>query len=300
MNVTTTITNDAYPDNNSGLTQFYVNDAGSVGVTNPFTSTSDALISYNEGGTTSQWVRGIRSGGAMDSAGNTVYTTNLLGNYPDLTKSYIVSQCYNLSNVVNPTISFDMKFDLEANWDVVYVEYSTNFGANWTVLGEQGPTWYNSNRTEATAGNDCYNCPGAQWTGTDTTLKTYTYPLNALNSQTNVIFRIVFHSDESANQLGVNIDNFVITGTLSNQNFELQNIVLYPNPSKGIFNIALGTIEPSTIDVYDVTGKIVWSRKDFTVSNSEVVLDLSPVAQGIYFVKISANNQSTVKRIIKE
>lgn len=300
MNVTTTITNDAYPDNNSGLTQFYVNDAGSVGVTNPFTSTSDALISYNEGGTTSQWVRGIRSGGAMDSAGNTVYTTNLLGNYPDLTKSYIVSQCYNLSNVVNPTISFDMKFDLEANWDVVYVEYSTNFGANWTVLGEQGPTWYNSNRTEATAGNDCYNCPGAQWTGTDTTLKTYTYPLNALNSQTNVIFRIVFHSDESANQLGVNIDNFVITGTLSNQNFELQNIVLYPNPSKGIFNIALGNIQPTAIDVYDLTGKIILSKKDIQISNVEASLNLSNAATGIYFVKITADNQSIVNRIIKE
>lgn len=300
MNVTTTITNDAYPDNNSGLTQFYVNDAGSVGVTNPFTSTSDALISYNEGGTTSQWVRGIRSGGAMDSAGNTVYTTNLLGNYPDLTKSYIVSQCYNLSNVVNPTISFDMKFDLEANWDVVYVEYSTNFGANWTVLGEQGPTWYNSNRTEATAGNDCYNCPGAQWTGTDTTLKTYTYPLNALNSQTNIIFRIVFHSDESANQLGVNIDNFVITGTLSNQNFELQNIVLYPNPSKGIFNIALGNIQPTAIDVYDLTGKIILSKKDIQISKVEASLNLSNAATGIYFVKITADNQSIVKRIIKE
>lgn len=300
MNVTTTITNDAYPDNNSGLTQFYVNDAGSVGVTNPFTSASDALISYNEGGTTSQWVRGIRSGGAMDSAGNTVYTTNLLGNYPDLTKSYIVSQCYNLSNVVNPTISFDMKFDLEANWDVVYVEYSTNFGANWTVLGEQGPTWYNSNRTEATAGNDCYNCPGAQWTGTDTTLRTYTYPLNALNSQTNIIFRIVFHSDESANQLGVNIDNFVITGTLSNQNFELQNIVLYPNPSKGIFNIALGNIQPTAIDVYDLTGKIILSKKDIQISNVEASLNLSNAATGIYFVKITADNQSIVNRIIKE
>ena len=137
------------------------------------------------------------------------------------------------------------------------------------------------NRTQATTGSDCYNCPGAQWTGTNTTLTTYTYPLNALNSETNVIFRIVFHSDESANQLGVNIDDFVINGTLSNQNFELQNIVLYPNPSKGIFNIALGTIEPSAIDVYDVTGKIVWSKKDFAISNAEVSLDLSAVAQGI-------------------
>ena len=185
-------------------------------------------------------------------------------------------------------------------WDIVYVQYSTDFGANWNLLGTSGSGWYNSNRTAATAGNDCYNCPGAQWTGTNTTLTTYTYPLNALNSETNVIFRIVFHSDESANQLGVNIDDFVINGTLSNQNFELQNIVLYPNPSKGIFNIALGTIEPSAIDVYDVTGKIVWSKKDFAISNAEVSLDLSAVAQGIYFVKISADNQSTVKRIIKE
>jgi hypothetical protein len=195
-----------------------------------------------------------------------------------------------------------MKFDLEEFWDIVYVEYSTNFGASWTVLGTMGTNWYNSNRTNASSGgaNDCQNCPGAQWTGTDTTVKPYTYPLNALNSETNIIFRIVFHSDESANQLGVNVDNFVINGTLSSQNFELNNIVLYPNPSKGIFNIALGTIEPTAIDVYDVTGKVVWSKKDFSITNAEVSLDLSSVAQGIYFVKISADNQSTVKRIIKE
>lgn len=300
LSVTTTTTSDAYSDNNTGATPFYVNDAGTVGVINPFTTTTDALISYNEGTSGSQWVRGVRGTGSMSSGGNTVYTTNLTGNYPDLTKSYLVSQCYNLSNVVNPQISFAMKFDLESNWDVVYVEYSTNFGSTWSVLGTMGATWYNSNRTPATSGSDCYNCPGAQWTGTNTTLTTYTYPLNTLNSETNIIFRIVFHSDESANQLGVNIDDFVINGTLSNQNFELQNILLYPNPSKGIFNISLGTVTPTAIDVYDVTGKIVWSKKDFAIANAEVSLDLSAVAQGIYFVKISADSQSTVKRIIKE
>ena len=300
LNVTSTITNDAYSDNNSGSTSFYINDAGTVGVVNPFTNTTDALISYNEGSSGSQWVRGVRSTGTMSSAGNTVYTTNVTGNYPDMVKSYLVSQCYNLSNVVNPQISFAMKFDLEPNWDVAYVEYSTNFGATWSVLGTMGTNWYNSNRTQATAGNDCYNCPGAQWTGTNTTLTTYSYPLNALNSATNIIFRIVFHSDESANQLGVNIDDFLINGTLSNQNFELQNIVVYPNPSKGIFNIALGNIQPTAIDVYDLTGKIILSKKDIQISNVEASLNLSDAATGIYFVKITADNQSTVKRIIKE
>ena len=300
LNVTTTITNDAYSDNNSGSSTFYVNDAGTVGVVNPFTTPSNALISYNDGGSGSQWQRGIRTTGAMSSAGNTVYTTNVTGNYPNVTKSYLVSQCYNLSNVINPQISFAMKYDLEVNWDVTYVQYSTDFGATWNLLGTMGTNWYNSDRTPLTTGTDCNNCPGGQWTGTNTTLTTYTYPLNALNSETNIIFRIVFHSDESVTQLGVNIDDFVINGTLSNQNFELNNVYVYPNPSKGIFNISLGNIQPTGIDVYDLTGKIVWSKKEISVSNFETAIDLSNVSQGIYFVKIMSNEQATVKRIIKE
>jgi hypothetical protein len=299
LNVTTTITNDTYSDNNNGTSTFYINDSGIIGQINPFTTSSDALISYNDGGTGSQWVRGVRSD-ALTSSGNTVYTTNLARNYPDNIKAYLVSQCYNLTNVINPQISFAMKYKIENNWDVIYVEYSTNFGTSWTVLGEMGPTWYNSNRTSETSGSDCYNCPGAQWTGESTTLATYTYPLSALGAPSAVIFRIVFHTDETVTDLGVNVDDFVILGTLSNQNFELNNVWVYPNPSNGIFNIALGTIQPTQIVVYDLTGKIVYDKKEITVTNFETKIDLSNVSPGIYFVKISNNDQVTVKRIIKE
>lgn len=163
-----------------------------------------------------------------------------------------------------------------------------------------GTNWYNSDRTPTTTGNDCSNCPGAQWTGTDTALKTYSYPLNELNTETNVIFRIVFHTDEGTNKLGVNIDDFVINGTLSTENFELNNVTVYPNPSNGIFNIALGNIEPSAIAVYDVTGKIIWSKAALQNATTETSIDLSNAQTGIYFVKITADNQSIVKRIIKE
>jgi len=302
ISVNSTIPNDAYGDNNSGAGIFYINDSGTVGQTNPFTNVSDELITYNEGSNGSQWVRGIRGIGPMSSGGNTVYTTNLTGNYPDGIKSYIISQCYNLSNVTNPQIQFDMKYHLEENWDIVYVEYSTNFGQTWSLLGQQGTNWYNSNRTNASSGsaNDCQNCPGGQWTGTNTTLTTYSYPLNALNNEQNVIFRIVFHTDEAENQLGVNVDDFVISGVLSKENFELKNISVYPNPSNGIFNISLGDIEPTSIEVYDLTGKIIVSKKEVLISNFETSIDLSKASQGIYFVKINTNNQNVVKRIIKK
>jgi hypothetical protein len=50
LNVTSTITNDAYSDNNSGTISFYINDPGTVGDGNPFTTPANALISYNDGG----------------------------------------------------------------------------------------------------------------------------------------------------------------------------------------------------------------------------------------------------------
>jgi hypothetical protein len=191
-------------------------------VLNTFESPSSNLLTANDGSTSSLWTRGINTNGVLASSSN-VYTTNVSGNYPDNTKSYIYSQCYNLTDAVNPQIKFDLAFDLEQDFDVVYVEYSTNTGATWTVLGSQGPNWYNSNRTNASSGaaNDCQNCPGAQWTGTNTTLTNYFYPLNSLVGQSNVIFRIVFQSDEGANQLGVVVDNFVIDGTLSNQEYKI-------------------------------------------------------------------------------
>ena len=299
MNVTTTTTNDAFSDNNQGSATFYINDAGTVGITNPFTNSTDELISYKEGDSGSQWVRTVRTDG-LSSSSNIVYSTNTNGSYPNSVKAYLVSQCYNLSNVINPQISFKMQFDLEQNWDIAYVEYSTNFGASWSVLGTMGATWYNSDRTSATTGNDCYSCPGAQWTGSNTNLATYSYPLNALNAETNIIFRIVFHSDTSVTGLGVNIDDFLIDGTLSNQNFDLQNIVLYPNPSEGNFYLSWGDVKPTAIEVFDLTGKIIWSNSNLSQTTTELSIDLSSVQQGVYFIKIATDNASVVKRIIKK
>ena len=300
IDITATIANDAYPDNNNLVNTFYINDAGTIGQVNSFTSSpNDELISYIEGTNGNLWQIGITTG-TISSGSNSVCATNLSGNYPNLSKAYLVSQCYDLSFASNPQIKFDMKYDLEQDWDITYVEYSTDFGTTWSVLGQMGPNWYNSNRTEFTTGNDCFNCPGAQWTGTNTTQTNYFYSLNSLVGQANVIFRIVFHSDEAVNQAGVYIDNFVIEGTLSTSDFNSNTVMVYPNPSKGVFNISLGNKIPEKVEVYDVTGKLVLSNHKLNVSNFETSIDLSAASQGIYFVKVSSEGKNVVKRIVKE
>lgn len=298
LSFTATTTGDAFSDNNSGGTTFYVNDSGTVGVTNNFTTLSDELITITEGG--NGWTRGNRTSGLLATNGNTAYVTNTSGNYTDNTKSYLISQCYNLSSISNPTINFKLAFDLEQDWDIVYVEYSTDFGANWTVLGTMGTGWYNSDRTPLTSGTDCYNCVGAQWTGTNTTLSNYSTSLAALNTETNVIFRIVFHSDEGVNQLGINIDDFVISGTLNTDANELNTIEIAPNPTSNLVKIFLKDITASAVEIFDVTGKIIYTNKNQLFTN-EIEIDLNEVSVGLYFIKItSTDNKIFTKRILKK
>lgn len=297
LNFNITTTGDAYADNNTGTSTFYTNDTGVVGLVNTFTAASDELLVISDG---AGWVRGNRTGDVLQTSGNPAYLTSLSGNYSDSSKSYLVSQCYNLSNVSNPQISFKLAYDLELNWDVAYVEYSTDLGATWSVLGTMGAGWYNSNRTPQTTGSDCNDCVGAQWTGTNTTFNTYSYGLSALNTQTNIIFRVVFIADGGVNKLGIKLDDFVISGVLSASAFEANQIAVFPNPSTGIFNIAFGNLNPNKIEVYDITGKLIMKKDSLEVSgNNQTNIDLSNTSNGVYFVKISTENNTITKRIIK-
>ena len=297
--VTSTIPNDAYSDNNSGQGVFYINDSGTVNETNTFENPTDVLLENDEGSATGLWERGIRTDGVLASGSNNVYATGLTGDYPDLTKSFLISECYDLTQLANPQISFKLAFDLEQNWDILYVQYSTDLGQNWEVLGTQTGNWYNSDRTPDTSGTDCFNCVGAQWTGTDASLLTYSYPLSAFGSETNIIFRFVFHSDQSVTEDGVVIDDFLISGTLGNEDFDIASLVIYPNPSNGIFNIATKDIEIDAIEVYDALGKQI-SIKYNTANASNVELDLTNASTGIYFVRIQSNDQIVTKKITKK
>lgn len=65
------------------------------------------------------------------------------------------------------------------------------------------------------------------------------------------------------------------------------NLNIYPNPSSGIFNIS-STQTISNIDVYDVTGKLVYYQNNTKQTNAS--LDLSNLSNGIYFIYTATEN----------
>ncbi len=227
LSASVTIDNDAFDDNNNIETNFFLNEPGAINDTFTFENdTDEALISYNVGSDEVLWERGVPTGALLNmaSSGTQVYGTNLDGNHPDGTKGILLSKCYDFTSFLAPTLQFKMAYDLEFNWDVFYVEYSTNAGANWNLLGsiDSQPNWYNSDRTNLSSGeaDDCQNCPGGQWTGTNEVMTEYSYDFIAnaaigeadLTTESNVLFRIIFESDPFTNQEGAILDDFVVTG----------------------------------------------------------------------------------------
>ncbi|ESU28320.1 M4 thermolysin family metalloprotease precursor [Flavobacterium limnosediminis JC2902] len=317
LNVTTTFAGDGNATNNTKSVLLTVNDNGTVGVVNTFNAATDALVSIDEyGKTNTVWERGTSAKTKLSNAvaGSQVYATKLSGNYPDNTTSYLISQCYNLANMANPSVSFDLGFDLEANWDILYFEYSIDGGSNWSVLGTSAdPNWYNSSRMPD--GNDCFNCIGKQWTGDYATApsgsngmngnkRNYSHTLAQFGNggatpASNIIFRFKFVSDEAANQEGAIIDNFVIQGTLSTNEINFETFNVWPNPSNGNVNIQLNTTDKVNVTLFDIRGRNVYNKvfnSSGAMFNQEI--NFNSLEKGIYLLNVESEGRKATKKLI--
>ncbi len=275
LTVNVSIANDAYDDNNDITSNFLVNETAATNTIYSFETEDEALIAYNDGTDGSVWERGVPTGNLLNEAGSgtQVYGTNLDGNHTDNTKGILLSKCYDLSSILAPTLKFNMAYSLELNFDIVYVQYSIDSGATWQVLGNINslPNWYNSDRTNESSGasEDCQNCPGAQWTGSNTEISEYAYDFvsNAVNgeedltNESNVIFRIVFQSDPSVTQEGAIIDDFGVVGFIDDDD----------DDDDGILDVADNCPLISNADQLDTDNDTIGNSCDMDDDNDGIV-----------------------------
>ena len=311
LNFTTTVQGDVFSSNNLKSTYIFVNQQATVNQVNGFDTAADNLITFNEEvSNSSLWQRGIINKTNLTSAvadNSNVYATGLTDPYPDDTKSYLTSRCYDLSQTNNPILKFDMAFDLQYSGDILYMQYSVDGGNIWTLLGSaSNANWY-------TANTGCLFCVGGEWTGdagtinssgtTNGTKRLYSYNLSAFGSaspapQSNVLFRFVFESDAQDNYDGAFIDNFVIeSGPLSTDEFTSNSIGIYPNPTRNVLNYNITSeIAISAITINDISGKQIYK----SVSLSTNSIDVSNLASGVYFVTFKSDTNTVTKKFIKE
>jgi hypothetical protein len=83
---------------------------------------------------------------------------------------------------------------------------------------------------------------------------------------------------------------------LANDNFSFESLKLYPNPTKNTLNVSYNQ-EISNVEVYNLVGQRV---ANLTPNANEGQLDMSNLASGAYFVKVTSNNATKTVKVIKE
>ena len=82
---------------------------------------------------------------------------------------------------------------------------------------------------------------------------------------------------------------------------EILEVQIYPNPTKGILHISYPDEEilqtSSRIRIMDMSGKVVLERQK---TQSNQVLDLKHLAQGLYVVEVFLNDEIVRKLIVVE
>ena len=83
---------------------------------------------------------------------------------------------------------------------------------------------------------------------------------------------------------------------LQSFNSSSSQVSVYPNPNSGVFTVELVNGVNKTIEVMDVTGRVVLSN---TTTNNTTNVNISTLANGVYYVKVKSENVSEVIKVVK-
>jgi len=82
---------------------------------------------------------------------------------------------------------------------------------------------------------------------------------------------------------------------------EFLGLTIYPNPTNGMVTISSNNnLMSAKMQLIDVGGRIISSKKPSALSPNSVQLDISELAQGSYLLVIENENYKSVKKIIKQ
>ncbi len=136
---------------------------------------------------------------------------------------------------------------------------------------------------------------------------TFTVPTSAVSSAVRMRVRISYSTDGAIVPCGLStygeVEDYTVNITTSGASLlenDLSAITIYPNPSSDILNIDLSSAneEVKSISIVDITGKLIQTID--VLENTNISLNVSSLASGLYHVMISSASNSIVRQVVKK
>lgn len=216
------------------------------------------------------------------------------GNYGNnINKRITLTDEIELTNAVAATVEFYAKWEIEAGYDYVQFEVSTDGGSSWipqcgkyTKLGSQNQD----------GGKPLYDGFQTQWVKEIINLSDYL--------GNNVKFRFKIVSDNWVNEDGFYFDDFKVNIILPD-NIGVENIDVilngYPNPTNDVFNISYAIQNVDENTVLRLSNNLGQTIRNYPLSQNNGTLQISTqdLTEGVYFYSIiNAKGNAPVKKFM--
>ena len=206
---------------------------------------------------------------------------------------------------------FEMAFihsiTLEDGWDGGNIKYSID-GSDWNLLPAEAFIENPYNHSILTeSDNPMWDEPAFSGTNGPGISFSESYGTSVIDlamigvvSNSTIQFRFELGTDRCGGELAWGLSDIMIYNceeVLSVTENELDTMVsVYPNPTSNILNVeTVSTI--SSVEVLNILGQTLYSK---TTNNNKVQIDLSAFQTGNYFIRVTADNTTIVKQVIKQ
>tara|TARA_B100000780_G_C21105203_1_gene446220 strand:+ start:181 stop:1410 length:1230 start_codon:yes stop_codon:yes gene_type:complete len=189
-----------------------------------------------------------------------------------------------LNNDISDPLSYEMAYT------VMGVLTNGNLNAQYEGSIEDSPSMMSLDTVRNT------NTIGWDWkeySGSYSMVPDRTYYIANLNED--AVYKIVFQSFAGATSgnMSFSINQTESLDPMSVFSSVINEIVLYPNPSKGNFYLELDNSDEAFVNISDICGQIIFSQ----MVTQSTFIDLTDYPSGFYFVNILGEGINTTKKV---
>jgi len=241
------------------------------------------------------------------------FTDSPGGSYPSWTTAILqLTNPINLSSLEgSASLYFNVKWDIEPNYDYAQVQASTN-GTTWIAL--EGEYTEAGTGSYQPTGEPVYDGTQADWVAE-------TSDLSDFAGEDQVYIRFLMASDGYVEEDGIHVDDILIGDpassyeipTFSNDDpYTINQFKLnqnFPNPATGSTTISFSlpaNTQNATLKIYNIKGQLV---KTFIPETSPVgtAIDFvwdgkdnhdKTVSNGVYFYRLETNEKQVTKKLV--
>lgn len=216
-----------------------------------------------------------------------------------------MSPVMDLSSVNKPFLNFDLAFNYH-RYTPPYTVTDLDFADTLEVTistdcGESFQTIYRRGGADLATVKDpilnpltldaCFFSPSdsSEW-------RREIVDLSAFSSATEAVVKFNYISALGGS---INIDNIVFDDgsviSLEEENKELK-FDLFPNPAQNKITLIYDKDEADLVEIQDASGRLVYAKS--LASDTQMTIDLSPLSNGLYTVKLSGNTVQSVQKLI--